>query len=126
MFITWHATTNTTPTGDLIGGLSKMYAVIKTGGKQYRVSEGDFLRVERLEGAVGSNIELSEVLAVGEGADLKIGAPTVSGATVVAQILEQGKHKKVLIFKKKRRKGYTKKQGHRQQFTALRIQGIKG
>jgi len=102
-----------------------MYAVIKTGGKQYRVTEGEVLNVEKLAGEVGSRVELAEVLAVGEGEGMKIGTPTVEGASVVAEIVEQGKGKKVIIFKKKRRKGYTKKQGHRQLFTGLKITEIK-
>ncbi len=102
-----------------------MRAVIKTGGKQYRVSEGDVVRVEKLPGEVGTSVEIDTVLAVGEGEGIKIGAPTVEGAKVIAQIIEQGKDKKVLIFKKKRRKGYTKKQGHRQPFTSIKIQEIK-
>ncbi|MBI5587619.1 MAG: 50S ribosomal protein L21 [Deltaproteobacteria bacterium] len=102
-----------------------MYAVIKTGGKQYRVTEGEVLNVEKLNGEVGSQVELAEVLAVGEGEGIRIGTPLVSGASVVAEIVEHGKDKKVIIFKKKRRKGYTKKQGHRQLFTSLRIKEIK-
>ncbi len=102
-----------------------MYAVIKTGGKQYRVSQGDVLKVEKLNGEVGSSIEIGSVLAVGEGDGIKVGAPTVEGAKVIAEILAQGKNKKVIIFKKRRRKGYTKKQGHRQLFTSIKIQEIK-
>lgn len=102
-----------------------MYAVIKTGGKQYKVSEGDVVKVEKLIGEVGSSVELDTVLAVGEGEGMKFGTPTIEGAKVVAEIIEQGKGKKVIIFKKKRRQGYTKKQGHRQLFTGLKIQSIK-
>lgn len=102
-----------------------MHAVIKTGGKQYRVAEGDLLNVEKLEGEIGSIIEFPEVLAVGEGESIKIGAPIVEGATVKAEIVEHGKSKKVIIFKKKRRKGFAKKQGHRQLFTSIKIQAIK-
>lgn len=102
-----------------------MRAVIKTGGKQYRVSEGDVVRVEKLPGEVGTSVEIDTVLAVGEGEGIKIGAPNIEGAKVIAQIVEQGKDKKVLIFKKRRRKGYTKKQGHRQPFTSIKIQEIK-
>ncbi len=102
-----------------------MYAVIKTGGKQYRVSEGDVLDVEKLDGEVGSKVEISDVLAIGEGEGLTIGTPTVDGASVLAEIVEHGKGKKLIVFKKKRRKGYAKKQGHRQLFTSLRIQEIK-
>ena len=103
-----------------------MHAVIKTGGKQYRVSEGDVLNVEKLAGDPGARVELSEVLAVGDGESIKLGTPTVAGATVVAEILGQGKGKKVIVYKKKRRKGYDKRQGHRQLFTSIKIQEIKG
>lgn len=102
-----------------------MFAVIKTGGKQYRVTEGDTLRVEKISGDAGSKVEFSEVLSVGSGDEIKVGTPMLKGAKVVAEILEQGKAKKVLIFKKRRRKGYTKKQGHRQLFTSVKIQEIK-
>lgn len=102
-----------------------MFAVIKTGGKQYRVTEGDTLKVEKISGDAGSKVEFSEVLSVGSGDEIKVGTPMLKGAKVVAEILEQGKAKKVLIFKKRRRKGYTKKQGHRQLFTSVKIQEIK-
>ena len=102
-----------------------MYAIIKTGGKQYRVSPGQTLRVEKLEGAVGDAVELNEVLLVGGGEGVQIGTPQVAGAAVNAEIVEQGRAKKVIVFKKKRRKGYHKKQGHRQYFTALRIKDIQ-
>ncbi|MCL4874699.1 50S ribosomal protein L21 [bacterium] len=102
-----------------------MYAVIKTGGKQYRVSEGDVLNVEKLSGEPGARIELSDVLAVGEGESIKVGAPRVEGAVVVAEILTQDRDKKVIIYKKKRRKGYDKRQGHRQPFTSIKIQEIR-
>ncbi|MBI5235691.1 MAG: 50S ribosomal protein L21 [Deltaproteobacteria bacterium] len=101
-----------------------MFAVIKTGGKQYRVKEGDVLKFEKLEGEAGGNIEFSEVLAVGLGDAIKIGAPSVSGAKVVGRIVEHGKHKKIIVFKKRRRKGFAKKQGHRQIFTCVEIQSI--
>jgi large subunit ribosomal protein L21 len=101
-----------------------MYAVIKTGGKQYKVSEGDLVKVEKIEGAVGDAIELSEVLMVG-GEEVKIGAPLLPGAKVKAQIVEQDKDKKVLVFHSKRRKGYRKTYGHRQPITRLKITGIE-
>jgi len=101
-----------------------MYAVIATGGKQYKVSEGDTLRIEKLEGDVGSKIEIEEVLMVGGDGEAKIGTPVLEKAKVTGQIVEQGKAKKVLVFKKKRRKGYKKLQGHRQQYTALKIEKI--
>ncbi len=102
-----------------------MYAVIKTGGKQYSVSEGDTLKVEKLPGKVGETVELPEVLAVGEGEKMKVGTPTVKKASVVAEVLAHGRHKKIIVFKKKKRKGYKKKQGNRQDFTSLRIKEIK-
>jgi len=102
-----------------------MKAVIKTGGKQYAVTEGETLRVEKLDGNVGATINLDQVLSVGEGADLRIGTPLVEGASVKAEIVEHGRGKKIIVFKKKRRKGYKKKQGHRQDYTAIRIEEIK-
>lgn len=101
-----------------------MYAIVRTGGKQYQVAQGDQLRVETLAGVVGETVELNEVLLVADGEDVKIGQPQVEGAKVTATIVEQGKAKKVLVYKKKRRKGYEVKRGHRQQYTALRIEGI--
>lgn len=101
-----------------------MYAIIKTGGKQYRVSEGETLRVEKLNAEGDSNtVKFDQVLLVG-GDDVKIGTPMVEGASVDAEILRQGRAKKIIVFKKKRRKGYHKKQGHRQAFTEVRITGI--
>jgi len=101
-----------------------MYAVIKTGGKQYKVSEGDLLKVEKIEGAVGEAIELGEVLMVG-GEEVKIGTPLLPGAKVKAQIVEQDKDRKILVFHSKRRKGYRKTYGHRQPITRLKITGIE-
>ena len=100
-----------------------MYAVIKTGGKQYRVSEGDTLRVEKLLGEVGSTIDLSEVLMIG-GDAVQVGTPTVSGASVTAKITAQDRAKKIIVFKKKKRKNYRRKNGHRQPYTELRITGV--
>ncbi len=100
-----------------------MYAVIKTGGKQYRVSEGDRLRVEKLEGAVGTKIEFAEVLMLG-GEKVAIGKPIVAGAKVSAEIVGQGLGKKIIVFKMKRRKRYRNKNGHRQPFTELRVGSI--
>ena len=102
-----------------------MYAVIKTGGKQQTVSEGDILKVEKLQGDIGSKIEFKDVLMVGTEREVKIGQPTVANAKVVAEILEQGKAKKVIAFKMKRRKGFHKKIGHRQNFTSIRVKEIK-
>lgn len=101
-----------------------MYAVIKTGGKQYKVSEGDLLKVEKIEGAVGETVEIDQVLMVG-GAEVKLGTPLVPGAKVKAQIVAQEKDKKILVFKSKRRQGYRKKFGHRQQITRLKVAAIE-
>ena len=98
-----------------------MYAIIRTGGKQYPVSTGERLRVEKIDGQVGESVELSDVLMIADGEDVKIGQPTVEGAKVTARIVEQGKAKKVIVFKKRRRQGYRVKRGHRQLFTALEI-----
>jgi large subunit ribosomal protein L21 len=103
-----------------------MYAVIKTGGKQYRVAQGDKLRVEKLAGNVGDTVTLSEVLLVGSGEGVKVGTPTVGGAKVDAKIVAQDRAKKLIIFKFRRRKNYRRKSGHRQPFTALEITGITG
>ena len=101
-----------------------MYAIIRTGGKQYQVEAGDTLRVEKLQGEVGDTVELAEVLLVVDGETVKIGQPMVDGAKVVAKIVEQGRHKKVIVFKKKKRQGYQVKRGHRQMYTALTIETI--
>ncbi|MBX3190842.1 MAG: 50S ribosomal protein L21 [Labilithrix sp.] len=103
-----------------------MYAVIKTGGKQYRVAQGDRLRVEKLAGNVGDNVTLGEVLLVGAGDGIKVGKPVVSGAKVEAKIIAQDRAEKIIIFKFRRRKNYRRKTGHRQPFTALEITGISG
>jgi large subunit ribosomal protein L21 len=100
-----------------------MYAVVRTGGKQYKVSEGDLLKVEKLEGAVGDTVELVDVLMVG-GEKVVIGTPLVPSASVVGKIVEQGKDKKILVFKSKRRKGTRKLNGHRQLRTILKIEKI--
>jgi len=103
---------------------SIMYAVIKTGGKQYKVAAGETLKVERLSGDVGADVTLDQVLAMGSGADLVTGAPLVTGASVLASIVSHGRHEKVRIFKMKKRKHYQKRQGHRQSFTEIRISAI--
>ena len=100
-----------------------MYAIIKTGGKQYRVSEGQTLRVEKLN-AEDSKVNFDQVLLVGGTDGLKVGAPVVEGASVEAEVLREGRAKKIIVFKKKRRKGYHKKQGHRQAFTEVKITQI--
>jgi large subunit ribosomal protein L21 len=101
-----------------------VYAIIKTGGKQYRVAPGDVLRVERLPGERGDEVILDQVLLVTDGEDLKVGQPLVDQAAVRCQIVRQGQGKKIVVFKKKRRKNYRRKQGHRQLFTALQVQEI--
>lgn len=100
-----------------------MYAVIKTGGKQYRVQQGDRLKVEKLTGDVGASVTLGEVLMIG-GEKVTVGKPTVDGAKVTAEIVAQDRAKKVIIFKFRRRKNYRRKRGHRQPFTELKITGI--
>jgi len=101
-----------------------MYAIIQTGGKQYKVSEGDVVYIEKLEAEEGASVNFAEVLAVGEGAELKCGAPFVEGAAVSAKVLKNGKAKKVLIFKYKPKKGYRRRQGHRQPYTKVQIEKI--
>ena len=101
-----------------------MYAVIKTGGKQYRVASGEKIKVEQIAADVGQEIVIDQVLAVGDGSGIKVGTPLVSGATVTVTVLSHGKHDKVRIFKMRRRKHYQKRQGHRQQFTELQIGAI--
>jgi large subunit ribosomal protein L21 len=103
-----------------------MYAVIKTGGKQYRVAAGDKLKVEKLLADVGAEVTLEQVLAVGAGEAVKIGAPLVAGAAVKATVLAHGLGDKVQIFKMRRRKHYKKSQGHRQAYTEIEITGISG
>ena len=100
------------------------YAVIRTGGKQYRVTSGELLRIESLKGDVGSQVEFSDVLLTANEGSVQIGTPLVAGASVTAQIVEHGKERKIIVFKKKRRQGYRRKQGHRQHFTAVRVQDI--
>jgi large subunit ribosomal protein L21 len=101
-----------------------LFAIIQTGGKQYRVAPGDILRVERLPGQRGDEIALDQVLLVADGEDIRVGQPLVAGARVMGRILRQGKAKKIIVFKKKRRKNYRRTQGHRQLFTALEIKEI--
>lgn len=102
-----------------------MYAVIQTGGKQYRVAQGDRVRVEKLIGNVGDAVTFDKVLLVG-GETVKVGRPMVAGATVEAKILAQDRDKKIVIFKLRRRKNYHRKSGHRQPYTALEITAVKG
>ena len=103
-----------------------MYAVIKTGGKQYRVAKDDVLEIERIAGEAGTKIEFSEVLMVGSGASVKVGAPTVAGAMVTGELVEQSRGPKLIAFKKRRRKNSRRKKGHRQDLSTVRITTITG
>ncbi|NLB80649.1 MAG: 50S ribosomal protein L21 [Clostridiaceae bacterium] len=102
-----------------------MYAIIETGGKQYKVSKGDVIYIEKLDAADNDEIRFDKVLAVGEGADMAIGAPLVDGAEVLGKLIKTGKSKKVIVFKMKSKKGYRKKQGHRQPYSKVEITEIK-
>lgn len=102
-----------------------MYAIIETGGKQYRVKEGDVIFVEKLNANEGDTVEISEVLAVGMAGDLKVGSPLVDGAKAVLKVLGQGKGKKIIVFKYKAKKNYRRKTGHRQPFTKVVVEKIQ-
>jgi large subunit ribosomal protein L21 len=102
-----------------------MYAVVATGGKQYKVEAGEILRVEKLQGDVGAQVAFDQVLLLADGENVKVGQPMVQGVTVKGHIVEQGKNKKILVFKYKRRKRYRRKQGHRQLYTAIQIDAIE-
>jgi large subunit ribosomal protein L21 len=102
-----------------------MYAVVNTGGKQYKVQKGETLRIEKIPGEVGSAVTFDKVLMVADGDNIRVGQPVLENVAVQAQIVEQDKAKKILIFKYKRRKRYRRKNGHRQPFTAIRIDGIE-
>jgi len=101
-----------------------MYAVFKTGGKQYRAAKGDVLKVEKIDADKGATVELDQVLMVGEGGDVKIGAPYLEGSKVTATVVDHGRHDKIKIVKFKRRKHHRKQMGHRQYFTQIEITGI--
>ena len=101
-----------------------MYAIIETGGKQYKVNAGDIIRVEKLDVEAGASYSFDKVLLVGEGESVTVGAPYVSGATVKASVIGDGKAKKVIIYKYKSKKGFHKKNGHRQPFTCLKVEAI--
>jgi large subunit ribosomal protein L21 len=103
-----------------------MYAVVKTGGKQYRVSAGEKLKVEQIAADVGAEIVLDQVLFLGDGDDVKLGSPLIDGAAVTAKVVGHGRGEKIRIFKMRRRKHYRKSQGHRQNFTEIEILGITG
>jgi large subunit ribosomal protein L21 len=102
-----------------------MYAIVDSGGKQYKVKEGEVLRVEKLAGKVGDSVSFDRILMLSDGDDVNIGAPLLEDVAVSGHIVEQGKAKKIIVFKYKRRKRYRRKQGHRQQFTAVKIDSIK-
>ena len=102
-----------------------MYAIVNSGGKQYKVKEGDILKVEKLAGEVGDNVSFDKILMFSDDEDVNIGTPLLEDVTVNGHIVEQGKGKKIIVFKYKRRKRYRRKQGHRQQFTAVKIDSIK-
>ena len=101
-----------------------MYAVVRTGGKQYRLGVGDSVKVEKLSDEVGNIVELSQILMVSDGGELKVGTPLVTGASVKAEIVGHGRNKKIRVFKMKRRKKYRRTQGHRQAFTQLKVTEI--
>jgi large subunit ribosomal protein L21 len=101
-----------------------MYAVFKTGGKQYRAATGDVIKVEKIEAEKGSTVELDQVLMVGEGEDVKIGAPFLEGGKVTAKVVDHGRREKIKVIKFKRRKNHRKQMGHRQYFTQIEITGI--
>ena len=101
------------------------YAVIQTGGKQYRVAPGDVLHVEKLEAEAGAELRFTEVLMTAQDGALRVGQPTLAGAQVVARVIKQGRAKKILVFKKKRRKNYRRRQGHRQYLTTVQVTAIE-
>ncbi|HPQ51532.1 MAG: 50S ribosomal protein L21 [Alphaproteobacteria bacterium] len=102
-----------------------MFAVIRTGGKQYKVQQDTFLKVEKLDAEVGSKIDITDILMISDGDKTTVGAPIIEGAKVVAEVLEQGRGEKVIIFKKRRRQNYRRKNGHRQDLTTIKITEIK-
>jgi len=102
-----------------------MYAIVKTGGKQYKIHEGDIIRVEKIDGDIGNQVSFDKVLMLSDGEHTSIGQPVLDNVTVNGHIVEQGKGKKIIVFKYKRRKRYRRKQGHRQQFTAVKIDQIQ-
>lgn len=103
-----------------------MYAVIQTGGKQYKVNEGEVLKVEKLAGEAGDKIALEQVLLISDGEAVRIGSPVITGARVTAEVIEQGRNRKITVYKYKKRKNYRRKQGHRQAFTKIKIEKIEG
>ena len=102
-----------------------MYAVIKTGGKQYKVTQGDEIKLEKLPGGIGDQVVFDQVLLTSDGKNVKLGKPCLKNAKVIGKITRQGKNRKIVVFKFKRRKGYQKRRGHRQHFTQVKIEGIE-
>lgn len=102
-----------------------MYAIVNSGGKQYKVEEGDILRVEKLSGSIGNKVEFERVLMISDGENIHVGDPVLENTMVQGHIIEQDKSKKIIVFKYKRRKRYRRKQGHRQMFTAVKIDKIQ-
>jgi len=102
-----------------------MYAVVSSGGKQYKVHEGEILRVEKISGNIGDKVSFDKILMYSDGENVRIGRPVLDDVTVRGQIVEHGKNKKIIVFKYKRRKRYRRKQGHRQQYTAIKIENIE-
>ena len=109
-----------------VKGGAGMYAVVKSGGKQYKIQEGEIFRVEKLPGEVGAEITFDDVLMVSDGETVQVGTPLLANVTVKGTVVEQGQAKKILVFKYKRRKRYRRKQGHRQQYSLIRVQEIVG
>ena len=103
-----------------------MYAVIQTGGKQYKITEGEILKVEKLEGGAGDKLTLDQVLMVKDESGTRIGTPTVKDAKVTVEVIEQGREKKITVYKYKKRKNYRRKQGHRQAYTKIKVEKIEG
>lgn len=108
------------------GGVHRMYAVIQTGGKQYRVTEGSVLKIEKLDVQPGDRLTLDQVLMVSDDNEVRVGTPLVPNAQVTAVVLEQGREKKIVVYKYKRRKNYRRKQGHRQPYTKIKVEKIEG
>jgi len=103
-----------------------MYAVIQTGGKQYKIAEGEILKVEKLEGGAGDKLTLDQVLMIKDESGTRIGTPTVKDAKITVEVIEQGREKKITVYKYKKRKNYRRKQGHRQAFTKIKVEKIEG
>ena len=103
----------------------KMYAIVNIAGKQYKVAEGERLKVARLSSEVGKQVDFTDVLLTDDGKNVKVGTPVIKGASVTAEVLEHGRHRKIMVYKKKRRKGYQRKSGHKQDFSSIKVKSIK-